>query len=63
MITALDITLSSVLTDIASVATAMFTGVGQVFTTIMGQPILLIGISIPVVGAMVGFANRLFRVG
>lgn len=57
-----DITLTSVLTDITSVATSMFTGVASVFNIIMEQPILFIAVAIPIVGAIVGFARRMFRV-
>ena len=56
-----DITLSSVLTDITSVMTSLFAGVGNVITIVMDNPILFIAIAIPLVGAVVGFTRRILN--
>ena len=53
-----DITLSSVLTDITSIMTSLFAGVGNVIDIIMSNPILLIAVCIPFVGVVVGLARR-----
>lgn len=57
-----DITLSSVLTDVTSVMTSLFAGVGNVMTIVMGQPILFIAVAIPIVGAVIGFTKRFFNI-
>lgn len=54
------VTLSSVLTDIGSVFTALIGYVGNVCTTIVSQPLLLIGFCIPFAFAIVSFVKRLF---
>lgn len=56
------VTLASVLTDITSVMTSLFTGVGNVMNIVMNQPLLFIGVAIPIVGAVIGFTKRIFRV-
>ena len=53
-------TLSSVLTDIGSVFTALIGYVGNVCETIVGQPVLLIGFCIPFAFAIVHFVKKLF---
>lgn len=55
-----DVTLSTVLTDIGSVFTALIGYVGNVCTTIVSQPLLLIGFCIPFAFAIVSFVKRLF---
>lgn len=54
------VTLSTVLTDIGSVFTALIGYVGNVCTTIVSQPLLLIGFCIPFAFAIVSFVKRLF---
>ena len=56
------VTLASVLTDITSVMTSLFTGVGNVMNIVMNQPLLFIGVSIPIIGAVVGFTKRIFNI-
>lgn len=56
------ITLASVLSDITSVMTSLFTGVGNVMNIVMQQPLLFIGVAIPIVGAVVGFTKRIFNI-
>lgn len=56
------VTLSSILTDIGSVFTQIISWVGTVTTTIVSSPLLLIGVSIPIAGAGIGFFKRLLRV-
>lgn len=56
-------TLSSLLTDMGSVFTALIGYVGDVCTAIVSQPLLLIGIAIPLAFAVVSFVRRLFYVG
>ncbi len=55
-----EITLSSVLTDIGSVFTALIGYVGNVCQTIVNNPLLLIGFCIPFAFAIVKFVKRLF---
>lgn len=54
------VTLSTVLNDIGSVFTALIGYVGNVCTTIVSQPLLLIGFCIPFAFAIVSFVKRLF---
>lgn len=56
-------TLSQLLTDMGSVFTALIGYVGDVCSAIVGQPLLLIGIAIPLAFAVVSFVRRLFYVG
>lgn len=56
-------TLSQLLTDMGSVFTALIGYVGNVCETIVSQPLLLIGIAIPLAFAVVSFVRRLFYVG
>lgn len=55
-----DITLSSVLTDIGSVFTALIGYVGSICETIVANPLLLVGFCIPFSFAIVKFVKRLF---
>lgn len=55
-----EITLSSVLTDIGSVFTSLIGYVGSVCETIVGNPLLLIGFSIPFAFAIVSFVKKMF---
>ena len=52
--------MQALLSDIGSVITQLLTWVGNVITTIVGQPLLLIPFAIFVVGACVGLFARLF---
>ena len=56
-------TLSSLLTSIGSVFTALIGYVGDVCEAVVSQPLLLLGISIPMAFAIVSFVRRLFYVG
>lgn len=56
------VTLASVLTDITSVMTSLFSGVGDVMDIVVGNPLLFIGVAIPIVGAVVGFTKRIFNI-
>lgn len=56
-----DVTLTSVLTDITSVMTNLFTGVGSIFDMIMSTPLLFIMCVIPIIGAVVGFTRRIIN--
>ena len=56
-------TLAQLLTDIGSIFTALIGYVGNVCTTIVGQPLLLLGVAIPFAFAIVSFVRRLFYVG
>lgn len=53
-------TLSSILTDIGSVFTALIGYVSNICSTIVENPLLLIGFSIPFAFAIVSFVKRLF---
>lgn len=55
-----EITLSSVLTDISSVFTSLIGYVKSVCDTIVGNPLLLLGFTIPFAFAIVKFVKRLF---
>lgn len=56
------VTLASVLTDITSVMTSLFAGVGDVMDIVVSNPLLFIGVAIPIVGAVVGFTKRIFNI-
>lgn len=56
------ITLASVLTDITAVMTSLFAGVGDVMEIVVSNPLLFIGVAIPIVGAVVGFTKRIFNI-
>lgn len=56
-------TLSQLLTDMGSVFTALIGYVGDVCSAIVAQPLLLIGVAIPLAFAVVSFVRRLFYVG
>ena len=56
----MEITLSSVLADIGSVFTALIGYVGDICETIVGNPLLLVGFTIPFAFAIVSFVKRLF---
>ena len=60
---ALDYTLSSLLTDVGSVFTAMIGYVSDICTAIVGSPLLIVGFAIPIAFAIVSFVRRLFYVG
>lgn len=54
-------TLSSLITDLGSVFTGVMGWAGTVGTTVTSTPILMVGVSIPLVGAGIGFFRRLLR--
>lgn len=56
------VTLASVLTDITSVMTSLFSGVGDVMDIVIGNPLLFIGVAIPIIGAVIGFTRRIFNI-
>lgn len=56
----METTLSTVLESIGSVFTALIGYVGNVCETIVGNPLLLIGFSIPFVFAIVSFVKKMF---
>lgn len=53
--------MSALLTDIGSLFTSVISYLGDVFTMIVAQPILLIFIGLALVGTVVAFAKRLIR--
>lgn len=55
-------TLTSVLTDITSVMTSLFSGIGSVMNIVMSNPILFIAVAIPIIGAVIGFTRRIFNI-
>lgn len=55
-------TLASVLTDITSVMTSLFSGIGNVMNIVMSNPILFIAVAIPIIGAVIGFTRRIFNI-
>ena len=55
-----EITLTSVLSDIGSVFTSLTGYVGSVCTTIVDNPLLLVGFCIPFSFAIIRFVKRLF---
>lgn len=56
------VTLASVLTDITSVMTSLFAGIGEVMNIVMSNPILFIAVAIPIIGAVIGFTRRIFNI-
>lgn len=58
-----DYTLSSLLTDVGSVFTAMIGYVSDICSAIVSSPLLLVGFAIPIAFAIVSFVRRLFYVG
>lgn len=55
-----EITLTSVLTDIGTVFTNLIGYVKSICETIVGNPLLLLGFTIPFAFAIVKFVKRLF---
>lgn len=53
--------LAGIITNLTSVFTAIIGWAGSVGETIVSTPILLVGVSIPIVGAGIGFFRRLLR--
>ncbi len=53
-------TLETVLTNIGSVFTALIGYVGDICETIVGNPVLLVGFSIPFAFAIVKFVKKIF---
>lgn len=58
-----DITMSSLVTDLGTVATAIWTQVGEVADTITETPILLFTVGFLLVGGAVGIVGRLLSRG
>ena len=56
----MEITLQSVLTDVGSVFTALIGYVADICETIVANPLLLLGATIPFAFAIVSFVKRLF---
>lgn len=57
----LDVTLSSILTDLGSIFTAVFGWVPTVFETILGNPLLFLMIAIGIPFIAIGVVKRLLR--
>lgn len=55
------VTLASILADIGTMFTTAISWVGNVATTVSGQPLLLIFFLLPLVGLGVGLFKRLVR--
>lgn len=55
------ITMASILADIGTMFTTAITWVGNVATTVAGQPLLLVFFLLPLVGLGVGLFKRLVR--
>lgn len=56
-----DVTLSSILTDLGSIFTAVFGWVPTVFETILGNPLLFLMIAIGIPFIAIGVVKRLLR--
>lgn len=56
-----DVTLSSILTDLGSIFTAVFGWVPTVFQTILGNPLLFLMIAIGIPFIAIGVVKRLLR--
>ena len=54
-------TLASLLTSIGSIFTAFISYVGDIAEAIVGTPLLLLGVSIPIAFAIVTFVRKLFN--
>ena len=54
-------TLQSILTSIGSIFTAFVGYVGDVCEAVASQPLLLLGVSIPITFAVVTFVRKLFN--
>lgn len=55
--------MSTLLTDLAAVATAVITQVGTICSTIVGQPLLLLTVGFLFIGGAVGIFGRLLSRG
>lgn len=55
--------MSTLLADLASVATAVITQVGTICTTIVGQPLLLLTVGFLFLGGAIGIFGRLLSRG
>lgn len=53
--------MAAILADIGSVFSGVMSWAGSVGTAILDSDLLLIGVSIPIVGAGIGFFRRLLR--
>lgn len=54
-------TLASLLSSVGSIFTAFIGYVGDIAEAIVGTPLLLLGVSIPIAFAIVSFVRRLFN--
>lgn len=52
-------TMSALLTDLSTVVTQVFTWIGTICTTIVGQPLLLLTTGFLVLGGAIGIFSRL----
>lgn len=55
--------MSTLITDLAAVATAVITQVGTICSTIVGQPLLLLTVGFLFIGGAVGIFGRLLSRG
>lgn len=55
--------MSALLTDLGTVATSVITYVGNVCTTITGQPLLLLTVGFLFIGGVIGIFGRLLSRG
>lgn len=55
--------MSTLLTDLGSVASAVITQVGTICTTIVGQPLLLLTVGFLFIGGAIGIFGRLLSRG
>lgn len=54
--------MTELLTSITTVFSSFIGMAGDVCSTIVSTPLLLVGVSIPLAGAAIGFFNRLRRI-
>lgn len=55
--------MSTLLTDLAAVATAVITQVGTICSTVVGQPLLLLTVGFLFIGGAIGIFGRLLSRG
>lgn len=56
------LTLATLITQLTSVWTMIFTNIGQVLTTAVSSPIVILFIGMSVAGCIVGFGKKLLHV-
>lgn len=54
--------MAALLADISTIFGSFITMAGQVCSTIVSTPLLMVGVSIPLAGAAIGFFNRLRKI-